>query len=158
MIARHRRVWRVCKIEDLPQCLCVMWGKGRTCRLIFFTAWKQRGGLETCLTFSLLEGKKKKSPKEPSLCLSNLLVFLMLYLLVLCCSQGSHSFSSGIEWEAYILIHFLGDGARKEKGPLISSLEKKDSWTDEFMMGVGMGEIDIGDGINIRWGWLGNVR
>ena len=55
-----------------------------------------------------------------------------------------------IEWEAYILIHYLGDGVGKEKGPLISSLEKKDCWTDEFMMGVGMGEIDIADRINIR--------
>ena len=55
-----------------------------------------------------------------------------------------------IEWEAYILIYYLGDGVGKEKGPLISSLEKKDCWTDEFMMGVGMGEIDIGDRINIR--------
>lgn len=125
------------------------WRKGRTCRLIFFTAQKQRGRLETRLTFQSLE-RKKKSPKEPSLYLSNLSVFLILYLLVLCCNQGSHSFSLEIEWEAYILIHYLGDGVGKEKGPLISSLEKKDCWTDEFMMGVGMGEIDIGDRINIR--------
>lgn len=125
-------------------------GEGKDLQAHLLHCVKTEGRVGDLPYFQSLGRKKKKSPKEPSLCLSNLLVFLMLYLLVLCCSQGSHSFSSGIEWEAYILIHFLGDGARKEKGPLISSLEKKDSWTDEFMMGVGMGKIDIGDGINIR--------
>lgn len=125
-------------------------GEGKDLQAYLLHCVKTEGQVGDLPYFQSLGRKKKKSPKEPSLYLSNLLVFLILYLLVLCCSQGSHSFSSGIEWEAYILIHFLGDGARKEKGPLISSLEKKDSWTDEFMMGVGMGELDIGDGINIR--------
>ena len=41
---------------------------------------------------------------------------------------------------------FLGEGLRKERGPLISSLGRKYGWTDEFMMGVGLGEqmLEIG--------------
>ena len=99
-------------------------GEGKDLQAYHPHCTKTEGQVGDLPDLSVSWKKKKKSPKEPSLYLSNLSVFLILYLLVVCCNQGTHSFTLEIEWEAYILTHFLGDGVRKEKGPLISSLKK----------------------------------